>query len=33
MKIRFEKIENEDYGFNDEIENKLRFNKRPTNQA
>jgi hypothetical protein len=28
----FEEMKNQDYGFNDEIENKLKFDKRIKNQ-
>ena len=31
MRTIFEKITNHDYGFKDEIENKLKFNKRAKN--
>jgi hypothetical protein len=31
MKTRFKKITNHNYGFNSEIENKLKFDKRAKN--
>ena len=32
MMIKLKKLQNQDYGSDDEIENKLKFNKRVKNQ-
>ena len=32
MMIKLKKLQNKDYGSDDEIENKLKFNKRVKNQ-
>jgi len=33
MRIKFEEIKNQNYRFNDEIENKLKFDTRIENQT
>jgi len=33
MWTKLEEIKNEDYGFKDEIENKIKFDKRTKNQT
>jgi hypothetical protein len=33
MKIKLKKIKNQDYGSNDKIKNKLKFDKRAKNQS
>ena len=33
MKIKLEEMKNQDYGSNNEIENKLKFDKRANNQT